>query len=59
MLLNPDHTVNWQMLKNAPEQLNKRKILETILHSNTYLGLPAQNNQLDTKHTLLFRNRIT
>ena len=27
LLLNSGHTVNWEILRNAPKQVNKRKIL--------------------------------
>ena len=36
LLMNPGHTVNWEILTNAPKQVNKRKILEffTFEHFN-------------------------
>ena len=56
LLMNPGQMVNWEILTNAPKQVNKRKILEAF-----YLWTlqPALNNQLNTKSTLLFRNGIT
>ena len=30
LLMNPGHTVNWEMLTNAPKQVSKRKILEAF-----------------------------
>ena len=56
LLMNPGHTVNWEILTNAPKQVSKRKILEAFYIPTLQLTL---NNQLNTKHTLLFRNGIT
>ena len=30
LLWNPSHTVNWEILKDAPTQVNKRKMLEAF-----------------------------
>ena len=30
LLLNPGHKVNWEILTNAPKQVNKREILEAF-----------------------------
>ena len=30
LLMNPGHTVNWEILTNAPKQVNKQKILEAF-----------------------------
>ena len=56
LLMNPGHTVNWEILTNAPKQVNKQKILEAF-----YIRIlqPTLNNQLNTKRTILFRNGIT
>ena len=56
LLMNPGHTVNWEILTNAPKQVNKRKILE-VFYIRTLQ--PTLNNQLNTKRTLIFRNGIT
>ena len=30
LLMNPAHTVNWEILTNAPKQITKQKILEAF-----------------------------
>lgn len=56
LLLNPGHTVNWEILTSAPKYTYKRKILEAF-----YIKVlkPTLNNQKDTKKLVLFRNGIT
>ena len=54
LLLNPGHTVNWEILTNAPKQVNKRKILEAFY---IWTLQPALNNHLNTKRTLLLDPR--
>ena len=56
LLMNPGQMVNWEVLANAPKQVNKRKILEACY---ILTPQPTLNNQLNTKRTLLFRNEIT
>ena len=56
LLVNSGHTVHWEILTNAPRQVNKRKILEAFYIRTLQ---PTLNNQLNTKRTLLFRNGIT
>ena len=56
LLIKPDHAVNWQILTNAPKQVNKQMILEAFYIQTL---TPTLNNQLNTKCTLLFRNGIT
>ena len=54
-LLNPDYTVSWEILTNAPKQLQKRKIIQAF-HTRIFQSILY--NQLGTKHILLFRNCI-
>ena len=56
LLLNPGHTVNWEILTNAPKQANKRRILEAFYIRTLQHTL---NNQLNTKRTLLFKSGTT
>ena len=56
LLMNAGHTVNWEILTNAPKQVNKQKILE-VFYIRTLQ--PTRNNQLNTKSILIFRNGIT
>ena len=52
LLKNPGYVINWQVIRSAPHQRNKRKILEAKFKASL-------NNQLDIKITRLFRNSIT
>ena len=45
LLLNPGHTVNWEILTSDPKQVNKRKILEAF-YIRTFQ--PTLKNQLNT-----------
>ena len=55
-LMNAGHTVNWEILTNAPKQVNKQKILD-VFYIRTLQ--PTRNNKLNTKGILIFRNGIT
>ena len=56
LLLNTGCKVNWEILTNAPKQVNKQRVLEAFYIQTLQLTL---NNKLNTKRTLLFRNGIT
>ena len=56
LLMNSGHTVNWEILTNAPKQVNKQKILD-VFYIRTLQ--PTRNNKLNTKGILIFRNGIT
>ena len=46
LLLNPGHTVNWEILTKTPKQVYERMILEAFY---IWTIQPTLNNQLDTK----------
>ena len=56
LLLNAGHTANWEIFTYAPKRVNKHRILNTFYIRTLQ---PTLNNQLNTKHKLLFRNNIT
>ena len=56
LLLNAGHTVNWEIFTHAPKRVNKHTILNAFYIRTLQ---PTLNNQLNTKHKLLFRNNIT
>ena len=51
-----DHEVRWSILRQAPKQTTRRRVLESYFIS---MWKPALNDQVDFKKCVLFKNGIT